>query len=169
MIITLIVTTLITINCMKQYQQYTDMAPRYILIITLIVTILITINCMKQYQQYTDMALGYILIITLITTILIMINCMKQYQKYTDMALRYILIITLITTILTFRVLHRCVPPLTKHAGTSQPVLLLDDRTRFPGDSGSFGDKTFLYYHRTLPVSFVYSLLSSPRGTWSEI
>ena len=32
-----------------------------------------------------------------------------------------------------------------------------------------FANKTFLNYYGTIPVSFVYSLLLAPRGTWSEI
>ena len=40
---------------------------------------------------------------------------------------------------------------------------------RFRSVWREFGNKTFLNYYGTLPVSFVYSLLSAPRGTWSEI
>ena len=50
-----------------------------------------------------------------------------------------------------------------------RPVPLLDERTRFYARFWSiwreYSNKTFLNYYGTLPVSFVYSLLSAPRGT----
>ena len=72
---------------------------------------------------------------------------------------------------LTFRVPYRPVPPLTKHAGTSRsaPRWTHSFSTRFRSIWREFGNKTSLHYYGTLPVSFVYSLLSAPCGTWSEI
>ena len=72
---------------------------------------------------------------------------------------------------LTFRVPYRPVPPLAKHAGTSRsaPWWTHLFSARFRSFWREFGNKTFLNYYGTLPVSFVYSLLSAPRGTWSEI
>ena len=65
----------------------------------------------------------------------------------------------------------RPVPPLAKHAGTSRsaPQWTHSFSARFRSVWREFGNKTFLNYYGTLPVSFVYSLLSAPRGTWSEI
>ena len=73
--------------------------------------------------------------------------------------------------VLTFRVPYCPVPPLAKHAGTSRsaPRWTHSFSARFWSVWREFGNKTFLNYYGTLPVSFMYSLLSAPRGTWSEI
>ena len=67
---------------------------------------------------------------------------------------------------LTFRV-----PSLAKHASTScsAPQRAHLFYVKFRSVWWEYGNKTFLNYYGTLPVSFVYSLLSAPSGTWSEI
>ena len=73
---------------------------------------------------------------------------------------------------LTFRVTYRPLQnmPVPPDPPCSAPRWMHSFSARFRSVWREFGNKTFLNYYGTLSVSFVYtSLLSAPRGTWSEI